>query len=77
MTLATIPGKDRAFAALAKRCNINKTRKRIDNSSLYAGSPMHFDCSCCGADIMVPENYIIRPKLCDECEVLKNRGWLE
>lgn len=73
----TTQGKDIAIAALVKRRNENKTRKRIDNSLLYAGSPMHFDCTGCGADIVVPEDYITRPTLCSECEALKSKGWLE
>lgn len=77
MSLATTKGKVAAIAALQKRREDNKTRKRIDNSSLYAGSPMHFDCLGCGADIVVPENYITRPKLCSECQALKDLGWLE
>lgn len=77
MALATIQGKKVALAALAKRRKANKTRKRINNSSLYAGSPMHFDCDGCGADIVVPESYTSRPSLCPECQALKRLGWLE
>ncbi len=77
MALATTQGKTAALAALGKRREENKTRERIDNASLYAGSPMHFDCLGCGADIVVPESYIARPKLCFECKALKDLGWLE
>ena len=76
-TPVTTQGKDIALAALATRREKNKTRERINNSSLYAGSSMHFDCNGCGADILVPENYITRPKLCSECRALKDCGWLE
>lgn len=77
MTPTTTQGKAAALAALAKRRKANKTRERIDNSSLHAGSSMHFDCLGCGGDIVVPENYIVRPKLCGECKALKDLGWLE
>ena len=77
MASATTQGRVAALAALAKRRKENKTRKRIDNASLYAGSSMHFDCNGCGADIVVPENYISKPSLCRECHALKELGWLE
>lgn len=77
MTLAMSQGKEAAFTALIQRRNENKTRERIDNASLPAGSPMHFDCITCGADIVVPENYVTRPGLCPECATLKRLGWLE
>ncbi len=53
--------------------------ERIDNASLYAGSPLYFYCLSCGwlADT-VPENYITRPaRLCLKCQELKDLGWLE
>jgi len=77
MPLATTQGKEVALRALEERRQANRDRERIDNSSLYAGSPMHFDCSGCGEDIVVPENYITCPKLCPECQALKDVGWLE
>jgi RNA polymerase-binding transcription factor DksA len=69
--------KEKALAALEIRKEKNKTRKRVDNSSLYAGSPMYFDCASCGAEISVPEDYITRPDLCGECQDLRENGWLE
>ncbi len=77
MRLATQQGKEAALKALATRREANKTRKRVNNSSLYAGSDMHFDCITCGGDIVVPENYVTKPDLCDECQALKSAGWLE
>ena len=77
MALATTQGKAVALVALAKRREHNKTRKRVDNGLLPAGSSMHFDCWGCGDDIVVPENYITRPKLCSECRAMKDLGWLE
>lgn len=78
--LATEKGKAFALKALAKRRKENEKKEKIDNSTLYAGSPMYFYCKTCGglADT-VPENYFINlPKqLCDECQALKDLGWLE
>jgi hypothetical protein len=70
-------GHDKALKALRDR-RAHKP-ERIDNASLYAGSPMYFYCVSCGhlADVL-PEGYLSRPKqLCDECAALKEMGWLE
>ena len=78
MAVATTQGKEAALNALLERRERNKTRERIDNGRGYAGDPMHFDCITCGEDIVVPESYIPpRPKLCRECQALKDAGWLE
>ena len=77
MTAATTQGKTAALEALEKRREENRDRENIDNASLYAGSPMHFDCLGCNADITVTESYITRPKFCTECQALKDIGWLE
>lgn len=77
MALATTKGKEAALAALAERRAANEVRERIDNSKLYAGANMHFDCLGCAADISVPENFTRRPSLCPECQALKELGWLE
>ena len=69
--------KKKALAALALRKRHRP--KQIDNASLYAGSPMYFYCRVCGhlADTK-PESYMTPPKkLCDECQKLKDAGWLE
>ncbi len=78
MPLATTQGKQYALEQLAKRRERAKTEKKIDNGSLPAYAPMYFDCKACGCqDIKVPENYISRPQICDECQALKDLGWLE
>jgi hypothetical protein len=77
MALATQLGKKHALAELAKRRK--NQPKQIRNSSLPAGYPMYFYCQTCGhiADTK-PESYIFAPKsLCDECQALKDLGWLE
>lgn len=50
--------------------------KQIDNSSLYAGSPMHYYCRHCGAHTeTLPECHIGRPKtVCDPCQILRDHG---
>lgn len=71
--------KEIALIQLADRKK-NKPEK-IDNASLYAGSPMYFYCLECGhlSDV-VPECYIpsvgYPRRLCDGCEEIKDNGWL-
>jgi len=77
MPLATTLGREHALAQLQARRLKNKDKTRFDNSSLPAGSPMYFDCLTCGETISVPEDYITRPKLCPECQALKDCGWLD
>ena len=74
------PSKEERLEALRQRRA--HPPKQIDNASLYAGSPMYYYCTSCGhvAD-KLPENWdpqFTRPKqLCDECQNLKDLGWLE
>jgi hypothetical protein len=77
--LATTKGRDFALKAFAKRRRENAKEKKIDNAALCAGSPMYFYCkSCDGLADTKPESYITPPKkLCDECQALKDLGWLE
>jgi uncharacterized OB-fold protein len=77
--LATEKGREFAQQALKKRREENKNKKRINNAALPAGSPMYFYCISCGdLAATLPENYITPPrKLCDECQALKDLGWLE
>ena len=78
-TLATEKGKEYALEQLKKRREKNAKEEKIDNASLHAGSPMYFYCTACGglADTK-PETYTDSPKkLCDECQALKDLGWLE
>lgn len=75
--VATTAGREYALKCLAWR-RANKPEK-IDNGSLYAGSPMYFYCHACGhvSDVL-PEDYITGPThICDECAALKQFGWLE
>ena len=77
---ATLGGKEYALVALKKRREENAKQEKIDNASLIAGSPLYFYCKACGglAD-KLPENYLLSTpkKLCNECQALKDCGWLE
>ena len=79
LKLATLGGRDYALMAFKKRRKENAKKEKIDNSSLQAGSPLYFYCEACGglADSL-PENYLFsKPKkLCDECQALRDCGWL-
>lgn len=74
----TMKGKKHALAKLAERREQNASRERKDNSTLPAGSPMYYDCKACGEEIAMPEGHIgPPPPLCNECQALKDCGWLE
>lgn len=67
--------KEKAFAAFQERLANPPTQ--IDNSSLYAGSPMYFYCALCGgtSDVL-PEGYLGRPRrICVACQEMKDNGW--
>jgi hypothetical protein len=69
--------KEAAMEALKERRE--NPPKKIDNSSLYAGSDMYFYCHSCGrlADVK-PEDYTTPPRqLCKLCQEMKDNGWLE
>lgn len=78
-TKITRKGKEFALKALQERRK-NKPKK-INNSSLPAGSAMYFYCETCGhVAETLPEDYspgVNTPKqFCDECQALKDLGWL-
>lgn len=75
--LLTERGKEAALAGLTERRLLNRDRKRIDNASLPAGSPMVYYCIGCGADIVVPEGWITKPDTCRQCEAMMKLGWME
>lgn len=62
----------RALAVLAKR--IKKCPAQMNNSALYAGSPMYFYCRICGHESdCLPESYSSSPKCyCAPCQELKD-----
>ncbi len=52
---------------------------RIDNSSLYAGSPMYFYCCACGINhATLPESYTRPPQpRCDDCEFMFKQALID
>ena len=70
-------GREVAVQKLAERREEAQKQKVIVNSSLPAGSPMYYPCLGCGIYIRVPEDWISKPDLCDECSALQKLGWLE
>ena len=77
MTLTVEQGKKYALSELKKRRENNKNIEKIQNHTLSAGSPMYFYCLTCNETIVMPESHPLSPKLCRECEALKECGWLE
>ena len=74
---ATTKGKSAALAALKKR-RANQP-KQINNSDLRAGSSMYYYCKSCGhlAACLSETHTCPVPRLCEECDALKQMGWLE
>lgn len=78
MPLDAEKGKVQALDRLEKRREANKDKKRINNSSLPAGSPMYYYCKICGEEMVLPEDHDCNaPSKCDECQILVDFGWLE
>lgn len=76
---ATTQGRAVALAKLAERraANKDKTLPENYNASLYAGSPMFYNCLGCNVVISFPEGWTSRSSFCEECQALKDCGWLE
>lgn len=54
-----------------------KAPEQIDNSALHAGQPMYYYCTCCGAERILDELWIVAaPKLCEPCQKMKDDGLL-
>lgn len=62
--------RKKLIAERAERRRRNKTILRKQNDKLPAGSPMYFYCPGCGAELVEPEGYIRREKLCVDCQEL-------
>ncbi len=73
----TTKGKLLAIKALEAR-RANKP-EQINNANLYAGSPVYYYCRSCGhlADKLSETHFKAPKRLCDECQALKDCGWLE
>ena len=74
--------KDGLLKALQERRERASKEGKIDNSSLYAGSPMYYYCTGCGlqSDVL-PEEWDPRvttpKKICDDCKHLKDLDLLK
>ncbi len=55
------------FTQLQRRIEVNREKQQPDNTKQQAGAPMTFLCEVCQGDIVVPEDYLIRGKLCQDC----------
>lgn len=54
--------------SLEERKARNKSKRRMSNSALYAGSPMYYYCHLCGNEMVLPESHsCIAPRYCHEC----------
>lgn len=67
-----------AFGTFKQRYLTNKDSKHIDNSTLYAGSPMYYYCKGCRVLITtLPENHLsAAPNYCTPCRVIVEHGLL-
>lgn len=51
-----------------ERKRANATVRRVDNSKLFAGSPMHYYCRLCGEEMILVEDHMQpAPWYCDAC----------
>jgi NAD-dependent SIR2 family protein deacetylase len=74
------PPTDPRLTELERRREFN-AGKQVDNSTLYAGSPMYYYCETCGAHVATkPEGWWQDPpppKHCPECQELIEAGLLD
>lgn len=58
------------------RKSVADKQPRVDNSRLYAGSPMFYYCKSCGTLVAVlPETHVERPpQLCHGCRFLRDHA---
>jgi len=77
-TIFAVPMSEKEKALIALQERQTNPPKKINNSDLYAGSPMYFYCKICDGAIVLPESFTCAvPKLCDECDFMKGMGWFE
>lgn len=77
MEVLTPEVKKQYLQGLEQRRAMANRVGQIDNSSLYAGSPMHYYCRHCGlATETLPETHLSSPKrVCDDCKTMIEAGW--
>ena len=66
---------DVAMKQFKKRKKAN-SGKQVDNSSLYAGSPMYYYCRYCGelTEVLSESHWGSPKRVCDPCDVLHQHG---
>lgn len=71
------PDRARLRNELRLRREKSTEEGQIDNSALWAGSPMYYYCKYCGVPTDTkPETWISQPKtVCDDCQTLIELGW--
>lgn len=63
-----------------KRKAENAAKKKIDNASLYAGSPMYYYCRGCGEHTQTlseGDYYTKIAKYCNPCQILNDHGLIK
>jgi hypothetical protein len=69
-------GAETAFKTFKERYLKNKDKERVNNSNLYAGSPMYYYCKGCFALIAkLPETHLEpAPQYCLPCQIIVDHG---
>ena len=68
---------DESYLAFERRALANKALPRVDNSRLPLGSPMHYLCVGCYADMERDEgDFGPKKERCKDCELLHEAGLL-
>lgn len=72
--------REAAVNAFHERKAANSQKERVDNGSLWAGSPMYYYCRHCGEEDKKPEIFNLRTNPiknpCDPCRELIEKGWM-
>jgi len=70
---------DVAVEQFVKRFRENQDKGQVDNSTLYAGSPMYYYCRHCSElTEVLPESHRSAPKtICEPCKVLEAHGLIK
>ena len=68
-----------ALKEFEERKVANAKKPRIDNSSLYAGSPMYYYCRACGglSDVLAESDFSSPKRYCKDCQKLIDQGILK
>jgi hypothetical protein len=68
-------GLEATLLALDLRIANNLGKPHVDNSRLWAGSPMHFYCAICNGETVLSESHLSpEPRYCGDCTSLITSG---